>query len=51
MRQQRTGQALESALKAESLGGQYPWLRSLLGVLHHSRGEVDQAREWFAEGA
>jgi hypothetical protein len=47
MRQGRPEPALEFALKAESLGGAYPWLRSMLGVLHHQRGDIERAREWF----
>lgn len=47
MRQGRSDEALSSALKAEALGGRYAWLRSMVGVLHHGRGDIDLARQWF----
>lgn len=49
MRQGRPDPALALAMEAESLGGRYPWLRSMLGVAHHRRGDIPQAREWFVK--
>ena len=49
MQQGRPEAALASANAAEANGGAYAWLRSMLGVLHHERGEPELARSWFSK--